>query len=494
MRLLRRLLKWILGLAAGAILVVLTIVLVRAFDARRQPDLKPWHRTLSYEIRARDLDERSTLADYLRLEETVFAEMERTVIPAVAPADRTRVNRYAPESPVNPLRFSRNWNRTYELVPEGEIRGGALLIHGLTDSPYSVKAEAELYAREGFYALCLRMPGHGTVPGALTQARWEDWRAAARLGARHVRGRVGSNLPFHFVGYSNGGALAVQYALDGLGDPRLPKPDRVIVMSPMIGVTRFARAATGIAKLITAVGAIPYFEKSRWMDVQPEYNPFKYNSFPAFAGQQTVEITRAIQASIEREAASGRIRDLPPILAFSSLVDSTVETWATVDAFFDRLENNGSELVLFDVNRSAMALGFLKDNFDTRLSALLANPGRRYRLSLLTNARAGAPEAVVRSLDPGSKQAVETQLGLSWPPQIFSLSHLAVPFRPDDPLFGIQPDMRVDYGLRLGTLAPHGEREVLTVPMDQLMRLNCNPFFPYVEARLKESIEAGQRH
>jgi alpha-beta hydrolase superfamily lysophospholipase len=488
----KRLFKWVFGLAAGAVLVVATIILVRAFDARRQPDLKPWHGTLASEFRAKDLTDTSTLADYLRIEEAVFAEMEREVIAKVAPSDRSLYNRYSPNGLVNPLRFPRNWNRTFEMVPEGEARGGVLLMHGLTDSPYSVRAEAELYAREGFYALSLRVPGHGTIPGALAVARWEDWRAAARLGARHVRGRVPAPLPFHIVGYSNGGALAVQYALDTLGDAALPRPDRVVVMSPMIGVTRFAGIASVIAKMVTKVGAFPYFAKSRWMDVQPEYNPFKYNSFPAFAGQQTVEITRDIQASIEREAASGRIKQLPPILAFSSLVDSTVQTWATVDALFGRLQNNGSELVLFDVNRSAVAMGFLKDSFDDRLTALLANPARRYRLSLVTNARAGAPEAVVRSLAPGSIDIVETPLGLSWPPQVFSLSHLAVPFRPDDSLFGLAPDLSGDYGVRLGLMAPRGERDVLTVPIDQWMRLNCNPFFPFVEARVKQLIEQNR--
>jgi len=486
--LLKSLLKWLLGLAAGAVLVVLTIILVRAFDARRQLDLKPWHATLASEFRAKDLNDRSTLTEYLRIEERVFAEMEREVIAKVAPSDRGAYNRYSPDGLVNPLRFPKNWNRTYEIVPEGEVRGGVLLMHGLTDSPYSVRAEAELYARQGFYALSLRVPGHGTVPGALTVARWEDWRAAVRLGARHVRGRVPAPRPFHIVGYSNGGALAVQYALDTLGDSALPRPDRVVLMSPMIGVTRFSGVAEGIAKMVTAVGSVPYFAQSRWLEIQPEFNPFKYNSFPAFAAEQTVEITQAIQASVEKEAASGRIRQLPPILAFSSLVDSTVETWATVDALFGRLQDNGSELVLFDVNRSALAMGFLKDNFDSRLAALLANPGRHYRLSLVTNARAGAPDAVVKSLAPGSTEAVETPLGLAWPPQIFSLSHLAVPFRPDDPLFGITPDTSTDYGVRLGLMAPRGERGVLTVPMDQWMRLNCNPFYGYLEARVREGI------
>jgi alpha-beta hydrolase superfamily lysophospholipase len=484
----KRLFKWIYRLVVGTILVILTVLLLRAFDARNKPPLELWHGTLALEVRAKDLPPTATLADYLKLEEAVFAEMEQKVIAKVPDKKRMLYNRYAPDGIVNPLRFPKNWNHTYELVPDGEIRGGVLLLHGLTDSPYSVKAEAELYAREGFYALALRVPGHGTIPGALTVARWEDWRAAARLGARAVRARVPAPLPFHVVGYSNGGALAVQYALDSLGDTSLAKPDQVVVMSPEIGVTRFSGLATRLARWVTTIGRIPYFAQSRWLDIQPEYNPFKYNSFPAFAGQQVTEITGQIQASIEREAESGRIKQLPPILAFSSLVDSTVDTWATVDALFGHLQDNGSELVLFDVNRSVVAAGFLKNNFDERLAALVARTDRHYTLSLVTNARAGAPEAVIKTLAPGSTTVAETPLGLAWPPQIFSLSHLAVPFRPDDPLFGIEPDLPLTYGVRLGLMAPRGERGVLTVPIDAWMRLNCNPFFPLLEAKVRATI------
>jgi hypothetical protein len=37
--------------------------------------------------------------------------------------------------------------------------------------------------------------------------------------------------------------------------------------------------------------------------------------------------------------------------AFQSIVDATVSTDAVVHALFDQLESNGSELVLFDINR-----------------------------------------------------------------------------------------------------------------------------------------------
>jgi hypothetical protein len=84
----------------------------------------------------------------------------------------------------------------------------------------------------------------------------------------------------------------------------------------------------------------------------------------------------------------------------------------------------------------------------------------------------------------------EAPLGLAWPDQLFSLSHLAVPFSPNDPLFGIEPDTSVDYGWRLGRLAPRGEKGVLQVPIDQFMRLNCNPFFPYQLERMRAFVTA----
>ena len=477
----KRLLRGALAVIGAAAAIGATILLVRAFDARSMPALKAWHRPLASEIRAADLSERTSLADYLRMEDAVFREMDRTIYPATSGADRTPANRYWSESPLNPERFAHNWNRTFELVPEGTPRGGALLIHGLTDAPYSVKAVAQLYRAAGFYALCLRMPGHGTVPGALTQTDWEDWRAAVRVGARHVRGRIGARLPFHVVGYSNGGALAVQLALDALAsnERSLPRPDRVVLLSPMIGVSAFA----GFARVASSVGVIPYFAKSHWLEIVPEYIPFKYDSFPAHAAQQSADLTAAVQSAARRAAKDGTIRGLPPILAFVSLVDSTVETWATIDRLYALLADNGSELVLFDLNREAVVRPFLKNDSQAPVAALFRDTKRSYRLSLVTNASPQGPDVVARSAAPHSPLTRETALGLAWPPQVYSLSHVAVPFRPDDPLFGIQPDQSVSYGLRLGLLAPRGERGVLTVPSEQFMRLNCNPFFAYVETQ-----------
>ena len=477
-----RLLKWLFLLVGGVIGAIFGILLLRAFEARRQPPLKPWHDPLETEARAEDLPDTATLADYLRIEDAAMREMVEKVLPETAPEDRTAANRYWPDSPLNPERFPTNWNRTFELSPDGERMGGALLIHGLTDAPYSVKADAEELRRLGYYCLVLRMPGHGTVPGDLTEARWEDWRAAVRLGARHVRQKIGATAPFVLAGYSNGGALSVQYALDSTAPgSTLPKPDRIVLFSPMIGVSPFAV----LARVVAWIGAIPYFEKSRWTDIQPEYIPFKYNSFPAFAGQQTAVLTRRIHRGIRSAASSGAIAKMPPVLAFVSLVDSTVETWATIDRLFAYLPENGSQLVLYDLNRSEVVKSFLKRSYDKEVAALFANARRPYRLTLVTNARPDTDDVVAKNASPRSTAVEEVPLGLAWPDQLFSLSHLAVPFAPEDPLFGIEPDMTISYGPRLGRLAPRGEKGVLQVPIDQFMRLNCNPFFPYQLERMR---------
>src|SRR4029453_18601623 len=142
---------------------------------------------------------------------------------------------------------------------------------------------AEILRDQGYYTLALRMPGHGTVPGGLTDVSWQDWLAAPRLGMRDTRQKIGPDRPLLLVGYSNGGALAVKYAAEVPDRPQDPAASRVLLISPMIGVTPAAR----LARWISLLGVVPYFEKARWLDVLPEYNPIKYNSFPANAGLQT---------------------------------------------------------------------------------------------------------------------------------------------------------------------------------------------------------------
>jgi alpha-beta hydrolase superfamily lysophospholipase len=303
--------------------------------------------------------------------------------------------------------------------------------------------------------------------------------SVVRLAARHVRSRAGAGTPFVLVGYSNGGALAVKYAQDVLEGSGLPRPDRIILMSPMIGVSPFAP----FARVVGLLHRIPFFEKNAWLDVLPEYNPYKYNSFPANAGLQTSRLTKELNAQTARLAADGRLKDLAPVLAFQSLVDATVSTEATVRRLYDRLPANGSELVLFDVNREDRLGPFLRLPAESLVRDLKARTDLKYRLTVLTNARRDTRDVVARSWGPGPGRPEETALGLAWPPDVFSLSHVAIPFPEGDDLYGRLADPPPTFGLRLGRVDPRGERAVLTVGFDQWMRLTWNPFYTWMEKR-----------
>lgn len=479
-----KIIRTVLLLALGGVLVFLA---VRIYDTERGPDLELWHTYIPDELDREELDDLDWAA-YLAAERRVFADVESNVSGELPADERAAANRYFAGSPVYPARFATNWNRSYILEPGSEPRGAAVFLHGLTDSPYSVRTLARLYRDRGFVAIVIRLPGHGTVPAALTEVEWEDWDAAARLALREARRRVGADRPLHIIGYSNGGALAVKTALDALDDDRLPRSERIVLISPMIGVTAFARFA-GLAAL---PAVLPAFAKAAWLSIVPEFNPFKYNSFPVNGAHQAHRLTRVLQKQIAAQAQSGSIDRLPPILTFQSVADATVDPQALVRSLYDHLPANGSELVLFDLNWTAELSPLLRRDADRRLTRLLSPPPRRYRTTVITNAPSDNGSMIARSVAAQGASEQDEALELIYPDDIFSLSHVALPFPPTDPLYGYAPDGDNEFGIELGTVASHGETGVLIVSLDSLMRINANPFFAYLAGRVEEAIPSNE--
>jgi len=479
----RGVLKWLL---IGVLLGAAVLLGVRSYRALSGPPLQPWHTFVPEELRESDLDA-ADWSRYLAQEESIFDRVRAEVSQKLDPDARVPYNRYFEQSPVYPARFAQDWNRSYVLEPEGTPVGAVVLLHGLTDSPFSLRHIAQRYRDRGFVAIGIRMPGHGTVPAGLTDVRWEDWMAATRLAVREARRRVPAPGVFHIVGFSNGGALAMKYSLDAIEDPKLPRADRIILFTPMIGITRFARFA-GLAGL---PALLPPFANAAWLSNLPEFNPFKYNSFPVNGARQSYRLTDALQAQIQRLARAGRLGSLPPVLTFQSVIDFTVSTPAILSALYSFLPDNGSEIVLFDVNRTVKFGPLLRPSSYVALDRLTPSTPQPYRFTAIVNATDDSNATVERSIAPGQLQAVDRPLNLPYPPGIFSLSHLAIPIPPNDPLYGTQPDpkSRNEFGLNLGALDARGERGALIVDQDFLMRLPSNPFFAYLLARVEDGID-----
>lgn len=468
------------------LLGVTAFVAFRAYNALRGPDLQPWHTFVPKELKAAELDT-ADWTRYLAREEEIMASVRAEVSQKLPPDARVPINRYFEQSPVYPARFARDWNRSYVLEPDGQPVGAAVLLHGLTDSPYSLRHIAARYRDNGFVVIGIRMPGHGTVPAGLTDATWEDWMAATRLAVREARRRAPAPAQLHLVGFSNGGALAMKHSLDALEDAKLARANRVILFTPMIGITRFARFA-GLAGL---PAVLPPFANAAWLSVIPEFNPFKYNSFPVNGARQSYRLTDALQAQIQRLSRAGTLKDLPPVLTFQSVIDFTVSTPAILSALYAHLPDNGSEIVLFDVNRTLKFTPLLRPSSYVALDNLLPTTPQTYRFTAVVNANENTYDTLEISFPPGELKPDFRPLDLRYPPEIFSLSHLAIPIPIDDPLYGLYPDpaTRNDFGFNLGAMSARGERGALVVDQDFLTRLPSNPFFPYLVAKIKSGID-----
>ena len=133
----------------------------------------------------------------------------------------------------------------------------------------------------------------------------------------------------------------------------------------------------------------------------PEFNPFKYNSFPVNAALQSSLLARSLQQQLTRTTRDDRLVDLPPILTFQSVVDFTTEAGAVTE-----------------------------------------------------QSRA---------------------LGLVYPRDVFSLSHVAVPFPTGDGVYGMEPDPSEHFRVNLGAMAARGERGALIVSLDFVSRTASNP-------------------
>jgi alpha-beta hydrolase superfamily lysophospholipase len=464
---------------------VAAVLALAAWTQSSKPDLSPWHTvTLGGEFKARDARDGYDWSRYLALEDELFRELEDKVVRNSDGHAEPSWNRYADGGINNPAGFPRNWNRSFELQgAPGE--GGAVLIHGLTDSPYSLRRTAEILRSQGVHVVGLRLPGHGTTPSALRRAEVEDWRAAVRIACEHLQRVVGPSDDLILVGYSNGAALAIDFVLDSLLDEDLRTPDRLILYSPAIGITR----AAALARAHRVVSFMPWFNKLAWSGIEPEYDPFKYNSFPTDAGYQTHNLTRSVRRRLVELEQQGAAEKFPPVLAFMSLADATVLVEAVVDGLFDRLDRPENELVIFDINRQARMRDFFRTDPAVRLRSLMERPTTPYRLTVISNIDETTDALEEWSRPAGAAEAGVTNLELQWPRGFYSLSHVAVPFPPDDPIYGTHPDPETLFGLQLGTLEPRGERGLLALSADQLTRLRSNPFFSYIERRLVEIVD-----
>lgn len=486
---------WRLAIRLTTMLLLLCLAIIVGFTlyaVNALPPLQPWHTEHLHEEFSATKHGTIDFEGYLRREDKLFDELHNKTAEWDTKNDAYIHSRFNPASPFHRLANGAPFNRSFTLSHPKPV-GHALLIHGLTDSPYSMKALAEALHARAFEVTVLRLPGHGTLPSMMTEMRLRDWTAAVRIAARHVASRTPASQLFYIGGYSSGGTLALQYTLDSLGDESLRKPDRVLLVSPAIKLTKVA-ALANILDLLGVV-PIPALDKVHWQAIVAEYDPYKFNSFPVNATRQINRATKALQRALADASDSGLIARMPPVITWQSVVDSTVGADGATDILYPHLDGPQHRLVLFDVNRH-QGLSSVQRPESKALIDALSQGARGYTLDVVANVNPESRQVSINRLNPeGETSSIET--ALNWPDHIVSVGHVALPFPPGDPVYGFMPGSGRDGIPSIGSWLLRGEDGAIAISLGALNRLRSNPFWPLIDADVGEIVASDlekQKH
>ena len=180
---------------------------------------------------------------------------------------------------------------------------GALLLHGFTGSPASLRPWAEHLAADGFTVSLPRLPGHGTRWQDLNDTRWPDWYAAAARAFDDLRGRCDD---VFVCGLSMGGTLALRLA----GLRRSEVAGVIVVNASLDTADRRAFLLPYVSRVVRSFPPIADDIK------KPGVHEGGYNRLPLRAAASVQRLWPATRTVLPLISA--------PVLAFRSAVDHIV--------------------------------------------------------------------------------------------------------------------------------------------------------------------------
>lgn len=134
---------------------------------------------------------------------------------------------------------------------------GALLCHGFTSTPQSLRPWADRLAAAGLTVSLPRLPGHGTSWQEMARTRWEDWYAEIDRAYENLRAHC---TEVFAMGLSLGGCMALRLAEQHgervagvvVVNPSLVADDRRLVLQPVLRL--FVRSIPGLGDDIKRAG------------------------------------------------------------------------------------------------------------------------------------------------------------------------------------------------------------------------------------------------
>lgn len=187
----------------------------------------------------------------------------------------------------------------------------ALLVHGLTDSPFTFHDLAQVYYQQGYSVRTILLPGHGTAPDALQTIDAKQWQQATDYAIKRA---VSDYETVVLGGYSTGAALLINYLTTHTVDEKIKA---LMLFSPA------SEPHNKNGWLAKWIDLIPFVD---WIDEDADVDFAKYESFPWNAAAAADDAMAMI------ELASIKKLNFPNIPIFSVLsdIDTTIDTQATL--------------------------------------------------------------------------------------------------------------------------------------------------------------------
>ena len=182
---------------------------------------------------------------------------------------------------------------------------GALVLHGFTGNPQSMRGLARALADAGLTVELPLLPGHGTAIADMLPTTWADWSAAAESAYENLAARCEA---VAVVGLSMGGTLAVwlaqrhpEIAALALVNPLLSPPDEGTVSLVQAMFDGGDEVAPGIGSDIAMGGAVES----------------AYPELPLRAALSLFDAAGAVEAELASVTC--------PVLVFTSTQDHVVD-------------------------------------------------------------------------------------------------------------------------------------------------------------------------
>ena len=216
-------------------------------------------------------------------------------------------------------------NMPFELRPERPDRCGALLVHGLLDSPLTLRDIGLQLQAQGILARAILLPGHGTRPGDLLHIDYHQWLDAVRYGIATFAKEVDT---LFLIGYSTGASLALYHALQNAN-----RIAGIVLLAPAL---KIASPFAGIANAHKALSWA--WPRAAWLHQDAnEIDYAKYTSIPFNAVYQVYRLAQAIKTA--------QPCSLPLFFALAQN-DNTVSSPASL-AYFQQQTHPKNHLVLY---------------------------------------------------------------------------------------------------------------------------------------------------